>query len=123
MIASEDLLTRVRAEIEARREQLRPLLAEHEQLLAAAATLEAEAARGARAAPSTTARAPRGASQKAILAALEHGSHTVSELVVVTGVSAASLRESLRRLLAAGAVTRARRDGRAAYALAAPPPS
>jgi len=111
--ASEDLLLRIRAEIEARRDQLRPLLAEYEQLRAEAASLEA-----ARARPRTGAGAPRGASQKAILAALEHGSHTVAELAVVTGLSGASLRESLRRLLATGAVTRARREGKAAYALA-----
>jgi len=107
--ASEDLLLRIRAEIEARRDQLRPLLAEYEQLRAEAASLEAAR---------TGAGAPRGASQKAILAALEHGSHTVAELAVVTGLSGASLRESLRRLLATGAVTRARREGKAAYALA-----
>ena len=66
-----------------------------------------------------TARAPRGAAQTAILAALEHGSHTVAELGVVTALSAQNIRENLRRLLGAGTVTRARRDGKAAYALAA----
>ncbi|HLL92405.1 MAG TPA: ArsR family transcriptional regulator [Solirubrobacteraceae bacterium] len=62
-------------------------------------------------------RAVRGAAQQAILAALEHGSHTVGELVVVTAMSAANIRENLRRLLKAGTVTRASRDGKAAYAL------
>ena len=62
-------------------------------------------------------RAARGAAQQAILAALEHGSHTVSELVVVTAMSAPNVRENLRRLLKAGAVARASRDGKAAYAL------
>ena len=62
-------------------------------------------------------RAVRGAAQQAILAALEHGSHTVGELGVVTAMSAANIRENLRRLLKAGRVTRASRDGKAAYAL------
>lgn len=62
-------------------------------------------------------RAPRGAAQQAIVAALEHGSHTVGELTVVTAMSGPNIRQSLRRLLGAGTVTRAKRDGRAAYAL------
>lgn len=64
-------------------------------------------------------RAPRGAAQTAILAALEHGSHTVAELGVVTAMSAQIIRENLRRLLGAGTITRAKREGKAAYALAA----
>jgi len=63
-------------------------------------------------------RAPRGAAQTAILAALEHGSHTVTELGVVTAMSGQNIRENLRRLLGAGAITRAKREGKAAYALA-----
>lgn len=59
----------------------------------------------------------RGAAQQAILAALEHGSHTVSELAVVTAMSGPTIRENLRRLQAAGQVTRAKREGKAAYAL------
>jgi hypothetical protein len=79
-------------------------------------------ARPARSAARPPARAPqeravRGAAQQAILAALEHGSHTVGELVVVTAMSAANIRENLRRLLKTGTVTRASRDGKAAYAL------
>lgn len=57
--------------------------------------------------------------QEAIVAALEHGSHTVSELVLVTAMSGADIREGLRRLLKAGTVVRARREGRTAYALSA----
>jgi DNA-binding transcriptional ArsR family regulator len=53
------------------------------------------------------------------VAALEHGSHTVSELAVVTGMRGPSIRENLRRLLGAGAVTRGKREGRAAYELSA----
>ncbi len=62
-------------------------------------------------------RAVRGAAEQAIMAALEHGSHTVGELVVVTAMSAPNIRENLRRLLKARSVARASRDGKAAYAL------
>jgi hypothetical protein len=65
------------------------------------------------------ARAVRGAAQQAILAALEHGSHTVGELTVVTAMSGQNIRENLRRMLGSGTVTRAKREGKAAYALAA----
>jgi DNA-binding transcriptional ArsR family regulator len=148
-----DLLERVRAEIDARRAELAPRLAEYEQLLSAAQALglgptsDRPPARGARAprrakpapalkpaaaararagrsakgsAPART-RAPRGAAQTAILSALEHGSHTVAELAVVTAMSGQNVRENLRRLLGTGAVTRAKRDGKAAYAHAASP--
>jgi hypothetical protein len=134
-----DLLTRIRGEIEQRLRQLRPALDEYERLLAAAEDLDHEirAARspGSRssrpaasgrtgasrngAAPGARGRAPRGAAQEAIVAALEHGSHTVSELAVVTAISAPSIRQSLRRLVAAGTVTQAKREGKLAYALAA----
>lgn len=66
----------------------------------------------------TRARAVRGAAQQAILAALEHGSHTVGELTVVTAMSGQNIRENLRRMLGSGVITRARREGKAAYALA-----
>ncbi len=166
-----ELLTRIVAEIDARRDELRPLLAEYERLLEAAEALEhgsgpaapseapstpaaappakARGARSARAARKATGAARRGsaagtiaragsgaskraagagagggkaaarsAAQQAIVAALEHGSHTVAELSVVTAMTGSNIRVSLRRLLAAGAVTRAKRDGKAAYALA-----
>jgi predicted Rossmann fold nucleotide-binding protein DprA/Smf involved in DNA uptake len=66
-------------------------------------------------------RAQRGAAAVAILAALEHGSHTVSELAVVTGMSGQVINSNLRRLQQAGAITRTKRagDGKAAYALTA----
>jgi hypothetical protein len=177
-----DLLERVRAEIDARRNELRPHLAEYERLLSAAEALgigigeagvslpraaarkagaglpravarkaapRAAAARKAAAGKSprgaarkartpkaatpkapagrppaaraakTRSQAARGAAQQAIVAALEHGSHTVGELAVVTAMSAPSVRENLRRMLSAGAVERTRREGKAAYALAA----
>jgi DNA-binding transcriptional ArsR family regulator len=66
-------------------------------------------------------RPPRGVAGQAIVAALEHGSHTVSELAVVTAMSAPSIRAELRRLLKAGAVRPAKRDGKAAYALPGSP--
>jgi DNA-binding MarR family transcriptional regulator len=71
-------------------------------------------------APGKRERTPRREAQQAIVAALEHGSHTVGELLVVTAMSGASVRENLRRLLAAGTITRATREGKAAYALAHP---
>jgi DNA-binding transcriptional ArsR family regulator len=156
---AEDLLSRIGAEIDARMRDLRSLVDEYEQMLAAAGALESKGAgaqsaarsRGKRRAPAARpggkrrapaakastspaakasvspatrarTRAPRersvrGAAQQAILAALEHGSHTVSELVVVTAMSAPTVRENLRRLLKAGTVARASRDGKAAYAL------
>jgi DNA-binding transcriptional ArsR family regulator len=194
-----DLLSRIRAEIDERREQLRPAQEEYERLLSAAEAMSldltgaAASARGSRrpaqrkpaAAKAPSARAPerkiaagsapaavavaqaepeaqtaqmrprargrrgsaagaivrassperptrasgaglkkdakRDAAQQAIVAALEHGSHTVAELGVVTAMSGASIREGLRRLAKAGAVRRAKRDGdgKAAYALSA----
>jgi DNA-binding transcriptional ArsR family regulator len=71
-------------------------------------------------APKAAARPQRGAAAQAIMAALEHGSHTVAELVVVTALAGPSIRESLRALGKAGSVTRTKRDGdgKAAYALA-----
>jgi hypothetical protein len=62
--------------------------------------------------------APASPAEEAIVAALEHGSHTLGELVLVSAISAREIREGLRRLQRAGTITRARREGRAAYALA-----
>jgi hypothetical protein len=62
-------------------------------------------------------RAARGAAGRAILAALEHGSHSVRELVVVTAMNDANIRANTRRLLADGAVVKVTREGKAAYAL------
>ncbi|HTA13970.1 MAG TPA: helix-turn-helix domain-containing protein [Solirubrobacteraceae bacterium] len=63
-------------------------------------------------------RAARGAAREAILAALDHGSHTVSELAVVTAMSGPNLNGNLRRLLSEGAVVKTEREGKAAWALA-----
>ncbi|HUN78333.1 MAG TPA: winged helix-turn-helix domain-containing protein [Solirubrobacteraceae bacterium] len=158
-----DLLTTIRAEIEARLSQLRPALAEYEDLISAEQALgeggeaagddddTAETAGGGKAgaggsrprysrpgrrtaarvaakARSTAAEAkPAAASprsprkprsdetERGILAALEHGSHTAAELVMVTAFTAQSVRRSLTRLERAGTIGRTRRDGQTAY--------
>jgi hypothetical protein len=128
-----DLLSRVHAEIEQRLHELRPLVSEYEQMLDAAGALgigpEPATAPPASRRPKRAAhrnagpkppRARRGAAEHAIVAALEHGSHTVAELAVVTAMSGASVRSNLRRLLKARTVTQTAREGKAAYALAAP---
>ena len=63
-------------------------------------------------------RGPTGQSpaSQAILAALEHGSHTVAELVLVTALSPGDIREALRQLRARKAIVKTERDGKAAYA-------
>lgn len=63
-------------------------------------------------------RAVRGVAREAILAALEHGSHTVGELVTVTAMSAPNVNGNVRKLLAEGRVSKTDRDGKAAYVLA-----
>jgi hypothetical protein len=62
-------------------------------------------------------RAPRGAAAEAIVAALEHGSHTVSELAIVTAMSGQNIRNNLRRLLQAQTVSQTKREGKTAYTL------
>jgi hypothetical protein len=74
--------------------------------------------RGAAKARAARPRQPRlGAVEQAIMAALEHGSHTLGELGVVTAMSAPELRGGVRQLLGAGRIVRSSREGRAAYAL------
>ncbi|HEY5261290.1 MAG TPA: hypothetical protein VIJ33_04205, partial [Solirubrobacteraceae bacterium] len=63
-------------------------------------------------------RAARGAAREAILAALDHGSHTIGELAIVTAMSAPNINGNLRRLLSEGAVAKTEREGKAAWALA-----
>jgi DNA-binding transcriptional ArsR family regulator len=123
-----DLLSRVRGEIDARMRELRPAVLEYERLLDAAdsagpdqAPAKSSSPRAGRRGGTATAAPPRSPVGVAIVAALEHGSHTVSELVVVTAMSPARVREGLRRLASAGTVTKARREGKAAYALSSPP--
>jgi hypothetical protein len=81
---------------------------------AAGSSKRAAAGSGKRAAGSAV---PRGAAEQAIVAALEHGSHTVGELVLVTAMAGSQIRSSAQRLQRAGAITRTKREGRAAYAL------
>jgi hypothetical protein len=64
-------------------------------------------------------RVTRDIARETILAALEHGSHTVSELAVVTAMSGPSINGNLRKLVSAGAVVKTEREGKAAWALAA----
>jgi hypothetical protein len=75
---------------------------------------ESEAAPQPKAKPE---RAARGAAREAILGALEHGSHTVGELAVVTAMSGPNINGNLRRLEAEGVVVKAEREGKAAWAL------
>jgi hypothetical protein len=132
-----DLLSTIRREIDERLSELRPLLAEREQLLGAIQALEEAAAAGvierAASGPAkvTTAkrkvakpaardkpkRAVRGVARETILAALDHGSHTVSELAIVTAMSGPSINSNLRKLVAEGAIVKTEREGKAAWAL------
>jgi DNA-binding transcriptional ArsR family regulator len=164
-----DLLSTIQSEIDARLSELRPLFAEYERLLvaaaalvdpgpveasadassgalqaprsararraprgsaagairrAAAAPLESSEARDAAPAPEAPEkarpeRAQRGAAREAILAALEHGSHTVGELAVVTAMSGPNINGNLRRLVSEGAVAKTEREGKVAYVLPA----
>ena len=59
--------------------------------------------------------------RQAILAALEHGSHTIGELVVVTAMSTPEIRANLSQLARQRKVTRVKRegDGKSAFALPA----
>lgn len=152
-----DLLSTIRSELDARLDELQPLLSEYERLLAAAAALDtgddraaprpaaeetsrtthrararhagrdpgtgtiepdhSSSSRRARG-PRNGSRARRGAAHHAVLAALEHGAHTASELVSVTALAGPNIRTNLRRLLREGAITQTKRAGRTAYALA-----
>ncbi|HEV3093991.1 MAG TPA: hypothetical protein VGY30_05695 [Solirubrobacteraceae bacterium] len=127
-----DLLSDIRREIDARLAQLRPALEEYEQLLDAADALEldggapvatqraAPRASGSKARATSAARKPRAVRddvREAILGVLEHGSHTVAELAVVTAMSAASLNGDLRKLASKGVVAKTRREGKAAWSL------
>jgi hypothetical protein len=141
-----DLLTTIRAEIDARLSELRPAIAEYERLSTAAEALAAKGRAAPRPdtraapqppapalAPAKTKARPKAARRarrrertaqsptgQAILAALEHGSHTVAELVLVTALPAPDIREALRHLRARDAIIKTGRDGRSAYALPAP---
>jgi hypothetical protein len=160
-----DLLASIRDELDARLNELRPLLPEYERLLAAAAALDAQAAaqpsaengaapvsrknaaapvsrkpakratraarvakpktgggrvilpRSAKARSTKQQSGPLSRTQKAILAALEHGSHTPSELVTVSAIGSSEIRTQLSRLLESGKIARINRDSKIAYEL------
>lgn len=133
-----DLLSDIRREIDTRLAQLRPALEEYEQLLDAADALELDGGApvaAQRPAPRTSGSKPRVPSaarklapregrravredvREAILGVLEHGSHTVAELTVVTAMSAASLNGHLRKLAAKGLVAKTQREGKVAWSL------
>jgi hypothetical protein len=76
---------------------------------------------GASPPPAKRGRAASGAAAEAIVAALEHGSHTVSELAIVTAMSTQNIRNNLRRLLQARTVEQTKREGKTAYALSSSP--
>jgi hypothetical protein len=156
---ADDLLTTIRAEIGARLSELRPLLAEYEELLSvtdalategravpnavpkspprAVASRRAHARRGSAAGAIARAASSAGSDEEAptksagptrkrtlptgqaIVAALEHGSHTVAELVVVTALPASDIRDGLRRLRKQQAIVKTDRAGKAAYVLPA----
>ncbi len=63
--------------------------------------------------PERSARAIR----ELILAALEHGSHTVGELAVVTAMSGPNINGNLHKLVSEGVVVKTEREGKAAWAL------
>jgi hypothetical protein len=119
-----DLLSEIRSEIDERLERLRPALAEYERLLDAAGALDLDGAPPAQ--PRTARKRTAGKKpavdtvvREAILGVLEHGSHTIGELVVVTAMSTASLNGDLRKLAAEGVVVKTEREGKTAWSLAA----
>jgi predicted HTH transcriptional regulator len=142
-----DLLSTIRQEIDERLEELRPLMDEYERLLdTAEALLTIDHDSSDRVRPSidqaygdvvqrpaagsqrSRKRARSGSQKKsgptahtgareAILAALEHGSHTGAELSVVTAMNGPSITRSLRKLVAERAVVKVEREGKGAWAL------
>ncbi len=136
-----DLLDRIREEIDLRRAELRPLVAEHARLDAALQALgevptharvppAAGSPRKAKsAAPKTPPadrrkRAPRGANREAVLrAARERPGATSAELAVVSKVEPNTLHGLLARLVKAGELQkRALPTGRTGYAPSDPVP-
>jgi len=130
-----DLLSDIRREIEQRLIELRPAVQEYEQLLHAAEAIELDLDNAAEARPTArrtpTKRTPgrrthaggggasaaAAAARDAVLGALEHGSHTVAELVVVTAMSTSAINGSLRKLAGQGVVAKTDREGKIAWSL------
>ena len=112
---SEDLLSRIRAEIDARLAELRPRVQEITRLEAALAALGKEASSRRAALPKArvrpqprrtpTHRAPRGANRAAILEAVSaRPGASAAELAKVTGIKVTTVRTTLSSLVKAGAV-------------------
>jgi hypothetical protein len=104
----------VRASTEARTEETSAPIAAAASERAAPEQWREEYEREPRPKPAT-----QGEAQQAILAALEHGSHTAAELVMVTAMSGSEIRGSLTRLVRRSKVAKVKRDGdgKSAYAL------
>jgi hypothetical protein len=91
---------------------------------AARGAARSNSARGASATPPArvkgrNARKPasRGPVAQAIVVALEHGSHSTSELVMVTAIPASTINLNLRHLRRDGVVQKIKRGTKSAYAL------
>lgn len=136
-----DLLDRIREELNARLDELRPLVDEHGRLesamhalanvrpgptstASASAPIKTTKARAQKTPPERRKRAPRGANRQAVLrAASERPGATSAELAAVSSVEPNTLSGLLGRLVKAGELqTRALPTGRTGYALADPPP-
>jgi predicted Rossmann fold nucleotide-binding protein DprA/Smf involved in DNA uptake len=89
----------VRSRVDGRRRRQRPVT----QPTTASATKDASPA------TSTHARAPRGENKKKILAALNGGPKTASEIATETGIKAGTVSASLSKLAKAGEVVKADR--------------
>ena len=138
-----DLLDRIREELSARLDELRPLVDEHSRLDAAMQALGDVKPLPAGAAAATSLakmpkpgtqttrpakqrkRAPRGANREAVLqAASQRPGATSAELAAVSGVEPNTLSGLLRRLVKAGELQqRALPTGRTGYAIADTPPA
>jgi hypothetical protein len=121
---ADDLLSKIQSELDARIAALRPAFEEYERLQAADDGPPASDARGASAAPAARAKgrtrrkpAAQGAAAQAIVAALEHGSHSTGELVTVTAIPAATINLNLRHLRRDGVVKKIKRGAKGAYEL------
>jgi hypothetical protein len=109
----EELLGRIRREIDERLKELRPAVEEIPRLEAALAAFDGwGSARGGtsqngRSRSTTGKRAPRGANRQAILKAVdERPGLGAAELAKVTGMKVTTMRTTLRELIKAGRVTR-----------------
>lgn len=138
-----DLLDRIREELSARLDELRPLVDEHSRLDAAMQALgEVKPAPAGAAVASSPAqptkprtqmtppakqrkRSPRGANREAVLrAATQRPGATSAELAAVSGVEPNTLSGLIRRLVKGGELQkRALPTGRTGYAMADMPPA